>query len=75
MPNFVFFSFNEYLQKGPYGLAEDVLREVPTQMLGYMASRSIRPNPPVPPPAYDAGAHFLLIILIATICYLGIVVV
>jgi hypothetical protein len=46
------FRFAEYTDKGPYALAEDVLKEVPTQLLQFMASRNIRPNPPTPPPTY-----------------------
>ena len=35
-------------------LAKDVLEEVPDQLVGFMKSRQIKPNPP--PPAYTASA-------------------
>jgi len=39
-----FVPFNEYQQKGPIMLAEEVLREVPNQVLMYMNQKKIRPN-------------------------------
>jgi len=39
-----FVPFNEFIQKGPIALAEEVLREIPNQILGYMKSKNIRPK-------------------------------
>lgn len=35
-------------------LAKDVLAEIPDQLISYMKSRAIKPNP-VPPPPYSPG--------------------
>jgi len=40
-----FVGFNETLSKGPLALSEDTLKEVPGQVLQYMAMRRISPNP------------------------------
>ena len=39
-----FVPFNEFLSKGPIALAEEVLKEVPNQVLGYMNLKKIKPN-------------------------------
>ena len=39
-----FVPFNEFLSKGPIALAEEVLKEVPNQVLGYMNLKKFKPN-------------------------------
>eukprot|EP01034_Spumella_vulgaris_P025881 gene25881-32387_t len=41
-----FVSFNEMVAKGPHALAEQVLQEVPSQLLAYMKQHSIVPHEP-----------------------------
>jgi ribulose kinase len=43
-----FVPFADYVTKGAVALAEDTLKEVPTQVLEFMAQRRIVPNPPIP---------------------------
>lgn len=43
-----FVPFSEYVAKGPQALAEDLLKEIPGQLLEFMAHRNIQPNPPRP---------------------------
>jgi hypothetical protein len=43
-----FVPFSEYASRGPVALAEDTLREVPSQVLEFMAMRRIGPNAPIP---------------------------
>lgn len=39
-----FVPFTDFINKGPIALAEEVLREVPNQVLSYMNMKKIRPN-------------------------------
>ena len=48
MTNLNILSFREFATKNPSALAQEVLAEVPTQVLKYFESKGIRPNPPLP---------------------------
>ena len=43
-----FVPFRKYASKGPEALAQHVLAEVPQQVISYMESQNILPNPPLP---------------------------
>jgi len=43
-----FVPFAEYVSKGPLALAEDLLKEIPGQLLEFMSQRGIQANPPRP---------------------------
>ena len=55
-----FIPYRQYVGGDPSQLAADTLKEVPGQLLGFMAKHKISPGnppPPPPPPAYqDEGA-------------------
>ena len=48
-----FVKFADYRERHISVLAEEVLKEVPDQFVGYMTSRDIKPPPPIAPPDFS----------------------
>ena len=52
-----FVPFKKFMQKGAVALAQNILSEIPSQIIKYMEQANIKPNPPASaPPSVDASA-------------------